>query len=344
MAIDVAFPQPMGDQKRKPALEAVLSEERGYDGQTLKQALKSAERVLEKRIDEINALNVFPVPDGDTGINMYLTLHSATAAVENLSTTSAAEISAKAARGALLGARGNSGVILSQILRGIAKGMEMKERFSTFDFAQALRYGSETAYKAMSQPVEGTIITVIREASEVAMQQAERGANLKQTMTAIVSRARDTVKRTPELLPQLKEAGVVDAGGKGLWYVFQGMKSFISRKVTQMEGYKTAYRKARVSPGAGSYGFDLQFLIEGAHLPLEEIRERIGGMGESVLVVGDEHLIRVHVHTHEPQAILDYSATKGSLKDVTLENMDGQVTRFRASGKVSAKGRKTSGV
>lgn len=311
--------------------------EKKHDGQTLKQALKSAEILLEKRIEELNTLNVFPVPDGDTGINMYLTLQAATAAVENLSTTSAAEISAKTARGALIGARGNSGVILSQILRGIAMGMEKKERFSTIDFAQAFRHASDTAYKAIAKPVEGTILTVIREASEVAMQQVERGANLKQTMAAIVSQARKTVRRTPELLPQLKEAGVVDAGGKGLLYIFLGMRNVTSRQMTQLEEHKAVKHKAKLSTMQGSYGFDLQFLVEGDNLLLEEIQEKISSMGESVLVVGDEHLARVHVHTNQPQAILDYSRTKGQLKDVELEHMDEQVRRFKALSNVRPK-------
>ena len=311
--------------------------EKKFDGQALKQALKSAEVFFEKRIEEINALNVFPVPDGDTGINMYLTLQSATAATEGLSATSAAEVSAKAARGALMGARGNSGVILSQILRGIAKGMEMKEHFSSLDFAQALRNASDMAYRAVAQPVEGTILTVIREASQTAMRRAEQGANLKQTMTSIVSQARHTVKRTPELLPKLQEAGVVDAGGKGLFYIFLGMKNFISQKMTHLEEYQTVSRKAKSPAMQGSYGFDLQFLVEGDNLPLEEMRAKISRMGESVLVVGDNRLIRVHVHTQEPQAIVDYSSTKGRLSDISLEHMDEQVKRFKASSKARSK-------
>ena len=311
--------------------------EKKFDGQALKQALKSAEVFFEKQIEEINALNVFPVPDGDTGINMYLTLQSATAATEGLSATSAAEVSAKAARGALMGARGNSGVILSQILRGIAKGMEMKEHFSSLDFAQALRNASDMAYRAVAQPVEGTILTVIREASQAAIRRAERGANLKQTMTSIVSQARHTVKRTPELLPQLQEAGVVDAGGKGLFYIFLGMKNFISQKMTHLEEYQTVSRKAKSPAMQGSYGFDLQFLVEGDNLPLEEMRAKISRMGESVLVVGDNRLIRVHVHTQEPQAIIDYSSTKGRLSDISLEHMDEQVKRFKASSKARSK-------
>ncbi len=316
--------------------------ERQYDGQTLKSALESAEKLLEKRIDELNALNVFPVPDGDTGINMYLTLQSATEAVKDISTTSAAEVSAKIARGALLGARGNSGVILSQILRGIAMAMEMKERFSAIDFAQAIRRASEMAYRAIAKPVEGTILTVVREASEAAIQQAERGANLKQTMMAIASQARDTVMRTPELLPKLKEAGVVDAGGKGLLYVFMGMKNFTSRRMPKLQRRKTEPGEVMLSAAQDSYGFDLQFLLEGDNLPFEEMREKISGMGESVLVVGDEHLIRVHVHTQEPKAILDYSAIKGLLRDVNLENMDAQVERFKASGKAGTRKKKES--
>ncbi|RJQ38368.1 MAG: DAK2 domain-containing protein, partial [Dehalococcoidia bacterium] len=205
------------------------------DGKTFIRALKAAERLLEKRIEEINAINVFPVPDGDTGINMYLTLQAANAAAENLATSSAAEVTAKVARGALLGARGNSGVILSQILRGIARGLEMKERFSPADFANALRCASETAYRAVANPTEGTILTVMREASEVAAKQVARGANLKQIITTVTAHAEDTVRRTPELLPKLKEAGVVDAGGKGLFYIFVGMKQAITRRTKRHE-------------------------------------------------------------------------------------------------------------
>jgi uncharacterized protein len=300
-----------------------------YDGQSLKQALKSAEFVLEKRIDEVNALNVFPVPDGDTGINMYLTLQAANEAIKDLTSISAAEISSKAAMGALMGARGNSGVIFSQIMRGLSKGLETKEKFSAIDFAQALHHASETAYKSLAEPVEGTILTVIREAAERALQQARLGGSLKQTIIAATSQARDTVTRTPEMLPTLKEAGVVDAGGKGLFYVFLGMRDFIVQKMNPVEGYKVVRRKAKMAVTESGYGFDLQFLIEGNDLPLEEISQKVNSMGESVLVVGDENLIRVHVHTKQSQAIMDYCATKGSLRDIINDNMDDQVKKFK---------------
>jgi DAK2 domain fusion protein YloV len=317
-------------------------EEAVYDGQDLKQAYKSAELVLEKRIDEVNALNVFPVPDGDTGINMYLTFQSANEAVKDSLSISAAEISAKAAMGALLGARGNSGVILSQILRGIAKGLESKEKFTAIDFALALQHASEAAYKSLAEPVEGTILTVIREAAERAMQQANKGGNLKQTLTAATSQARLTVIRTPEMLPILKEAGVVDAGGKGLFYVFQGMKNVIVQKMNPVEGYKAVRHKAEMIVQETVYGYDLQFLIEGKKLPIEEIRDTVSSLGESVLVVGDQSLVRVHVHTHDPQKVMDYCACQGKLKDIINDNMDVQVDKFKNGARRKTKsGRKT---
>lgn len=302
-----------------------------YDGQVLKQALISAETGLEKRIEEINLLNVFPVPDGDTGINMYLTLQSANEAVKNLDTKSASEISGKAAMGALLGARGNSGVILSQILRGLAKGLNDKETFSAVDFANALNYASETAYKSLSEPVEGTILTVVREAAETAMMQAKKGGNLAQTLRAATTQAKDTVNRTPDMMPLLKEAGVVDAGGKGLFYVFQGMRNFIVQNMNPVKGYKAAKSRVKISNNKTEtvYGYDLQFLIEGENLPINDIRDKINTLGESVLVVGDDSLIRVHVHTKVSQKVMDYCAAFGTLKDIINDNMDDQVEDFK---------------
>jgi len=320
----------MPERNREGFPEEKAVEEMLYDGQTLKQAFKSAEMALEKRIEEINALNVFPVPDGDTGINMYLTLQSANEAVKDLASISAAEVSSKAAMGALLGARGNSGVIFSQIMRGLSGGLASKEVFSVTDFAEALRNASDTAYKALTEPVEGTILTVIREAAEKAMQQTREGADLRQTMTAITSQANDTVTRTPEMLPALKDAGVVDAGGKGLFYFFMGMRDFITRNMNPIEGYKAVRRKAGKANEAAEtvYGYDLQFLIEGNNLPVEEVREKLTTMGESVLVVGDENLIRVHIHTKDSQAVMDYCAARGSLRDIINDNMDDQVKRY----------------
>jgi len=295
------------------------------DGQDLKRALEAAKSCLEQHIDEVNALNIFPVPDGDTGINMFLTMKSAVEAVEKSEDTSAATISAVAARGALLGARGNSGVILSQILRGIAKGIGERKNFSSRDLANALHIASEMAYKVVGNPVEGTILTVIKEASKAASRTAERRASFAHTMMSVVSRARTTVKRTPEMLPVLKEAGVVDAGAKGLYYVFEGMKDSICRKPTQRLPKKSSRQAPSTQEKQRVYGFDVQFMLQGENLPLEEIRSKVEASGECPLIVGDESLIRVHVHTQKPEDILNYARSKGKVTDVVVEDMDQQV-------------------
>lgn len=299
-----------------------------FDGIVLREALQGAEKYIEAHIDELNLLNVFPVPDGDTGINMFVTLQAANKAVSSLNTRSAAVVTAAAARGALLGASGNSGVILSQILRGIAKGMETKERFSCLHFAEALGMAAEMARRAVINPVEGTILTVSSEASEMATRMAERGASLKQAMSAIVRQSKKSVEKTPELLPQLKEAGVVDAGAKGLFYMFQGMSDYMSKRVAKY-GVKASAVKPQTQSTVQSYGYDLQFLIRGTKLPLDRIRSKIEAMGESVIVVGDSELIRVHIHTPQPDAVLKYARKVGEITNLVSENMDDQVREFK---------------
>jgi len=295
-------------------------------GQDLKRAFAAARVQLEQHIDEVNALNVFPVPDGDTGINMYLTMKSAVDAVEGIQETSVAIISASAAKGALMGARGNSGVILSQIMKGIAKGLEEKETCSFPDFAGALHMGSELAYKVVNDPVEGTILTVIREVSEEASRVAAKMVSFGRAIASVVVRARETVKKTPEMLPVLKEAGVVDAGAKGLYYILKGMESAICRKDSSTRSGKVSSRKASTTKEVERlYGFDVQFLLEGENLPVDEIKEKVISSGECPLVVGDEELLKVHVHTMNPDEILSYARSKGTLSDIVVEDMDLQV-------------------
>ncbi len=304
----------------------MVVKETELDGKDLKRMLESARLCLEQHMDEVNALNVFPVPDGDTGINMFLTMESAVEAVNKLGNASATAVADSAARGALFGARGNSGVILSQILRGIAKGIQEKKSFSTLDFANALHIASEEAYKVVAEPVEGTILTAIREASEAASRAAERGISFAHTITSVVSRTKKTVEKTPEMLPLLKEAGVVDAGAKGLYYVFVGMEDSICRK-------RPVRRLAKKLPSKNSsakqkervYGFDVQFMIRGKNLPVEEIRNAVIAAGECPIAVGDENLLRVHVHTMAPDDILNYARTKGEVIDIVVEDMDLQV-------------------
>jgi uncharacterized protein len=299
-----------------------------FDGKTIKAALQGAERCLETHIDEINTLNVFPVPDGDTGINMFMTIQAANEGWANINTDSASVVSAAAARGALLGACGNSGVILSQILRGMAKGFEAKEHFTCENFAEALGTASEMARNAVMNPVEGTIITVCREASEMASKMAKRGASMKQTMNAIVSQAKKSVMKTPDLLPILKEAGVVDAGAKGLFYIFQGMSNYISKRVVADKAFEMGTVNTTGESFSQSFGFDVQFLLRELKVPVEVVRAKIEAMGESVLVVGDENLARVHVHIKNPDDVLSYARTIGQIDDLIKQNLDVQVKKY----------------
>jgi len=301
------------------------AKEIGLSGQDLKRALEKAKLYLEKHIDEVNALNVFPVPDGDTGINMFLTMEAAVEAMDNSKDTSAASVSSAAARGALMGARGNSGIILSQILRGIAKGLEDKYTFSFHDFAGALSIASEQAYEVVANPVEGTILTAIREASETASRTVKKGTSFTHAIGSVVTQVKRTVKKTPDMLPVLKEAGVVDAGAKGLYYFFKGMESAVCRKHAETEIDKTPLKVTTNTEKERTYGFDVQFMIQGENLPFKEIRDKVADSGECPLVVGDESLIRVHVHTLNPDDILNYARSKGTLKDIVVEDMDLQV-------------------
>jgi len=303
----------------------MLAKEIGLSGQDLKRALEKAKSYLEKHIDEVNALNVFPVPDGDTGINMFLTMESAVAAMDNSKDTSAAAVSSAAARGALMGARGNSGIILSQILGGIAKGLEDKYTFSFHDFANALTIASEQAYQVVANPVEGTILTAIREAAETASLIVKKGTSFTHAICSVVTQVKRTVKKTPDMLPVLKEAGVVDAGAKGLYYIFKGIEHAVCRKYAETEIAETPVEVATNTENKRTYGFDVQFMIQGETLPFTEIRNKVADSGECPLVVGDESLIRVHVHTLNPDDILNYARGKGTLRDIVVENMDLQV-------------------
>ena len=297
------------------------------DGWALKGALEGAKLYIERHIDEVNLLNVFPVPDGDTGINMFLTIKAATEAIERTS-CSAGAVAAAAAKGALLGARGSSGIILSQILKGMAKGLEGRETFSFADFAYALRIGSEQAYKVVDKPIEGTILTVIKVASEEASRVAVKRTSFARAVSTVLVRVRGTVRETMEMLPVLKEAGVVDAGAKGLYYFFEGLVSAICRKPIRTRSSKnlsgtapTAKKEERI------YGFDVQFLLQGEHLPVEEIKKDVIASGECPLVVGDEKLLKVHVHTMNPEEILNYAHSKGIVKDIIVEDMNSQVQK-----------------
>lgn len=296
-----------------------------YDGQFFKASLQASQTLLEQHREEINELNVFPVPDGDTGTNMLLTVRGAVEGVINSLEHSAGKVAGAAARSALLSARGNSGVLFSQILMGIARGLEGKVHFSPSDFAHALTLGAEKAYNTLVNPVEGTILTVIKEAAKAARQAAQQGANLARMMDEVVLCAKTTIERTPELLPVLKEAGVVDAGGQGLYYILEAMRSCAWEEGGAGPGSASSHPENPLVGAEQNYGYEIQLLIQGEDLPLDETRQRMAEMGESVLVVGDESLIRVHVHTPRPDRVLAYALDIGRVEDVSVENLDQQV-------------------
>ena len=303
------------------------------DGHVLNGMFSAATRWLERSAQSINALNVFPVPDGDTGTNMLLTMRAAMEEAGRDGDGSAAAVAQALARGSLMGARGNSGVILSQIFRGLAKGLDGKRSFTGKDFAKALLESSNFAYKGVTKPVEGTILTVIREAATAAQAKSSSNTtNMLALMETVVAEARASVARTPTLLPVLQQAGVVDAGGQGLYVVFEGALRYLRGQSEDVEPTEaapvTAVTKDAKKPAETAYGYCTEFLLHGKGLNLDAIREKLTTVGESVLVVGDEAMIRVHLHTFDPGAALSYVTSLGTLQQVKVENMDEQHQDF----------------
>ena len=309
-----------------------------FDGQDYRKAMLSAAAWLEQHRDTINKLNVFPVPDGDTGTNMAATMRAAMKEIVDVTDTNVSVVAHKLSDGAIRGARGNSGVILSQILRGIAHSLDKKTTFTAQDFSIALQYASQTAYRAVIKPVEGTILTVIRESAEAAKIAAEKGCDLTTLMQEIVTKARQTVAHTPELLPMLKQAGVVDAGGQGLATIFEGFLRYTSGEAvpTITTPAMVNLNVAEVHRGIVSideeFGYEVVFLLRGDNLQLEEIRDTIVALGGvSTVVAGDETIIKVHTHTLTPGKILDYGVGLGSLDDINIENLQAQSLTYAAA-------------
>ncbi len=304
-----------------------------WNGQSLRKMFRAASRLLRRNVQLINALNVFPVPDGDTGTNLMLTLEAALQKASLCSDHSCSAVAQAMAEGALMGARGNSGVIFSQVLRGLAQEFEGKDSFSGKDLARALSRSTELAYRGITQPVEGTMLTVLREASNVANSAASSDGSLVKVMQVAVQEARDSVARTPQLLPVLRESGVVDAGGQGLYVIFEGLLRFLRGEeiAEESEAEVPALLAAEQLASQQRYGYCTEFLLQGEGLSLEKIRRKLTRMGESVLVVGEENLVRVHLHTFDPGAAISYATKLGTLKQVKIENMDEQHRDFVAS-------------
>jgi hypothetical protein len=294
-------------------------------------ALQAGGAWLDHHIDLVNALNVFPVPDGDTGTNMCFTMRAALAEVGDAKCDSVSELARMISHGALMGARGNSGVILSQILRGFARGLDSKHDANALDVALALKEGAVTAYKGVMKPVEGTILTVVREAAEAAEQAAHMGADVRQTIEMSLHTAERALARTPQLLPVLAEAGVVDSGGQGLVYILEGMLRYLNGEEIDLAPTATVGALVQHTEALDdTYNYDAQFIIHNASSSVEEVRERIAAMGDSVLVVGDEKAIKVHVHCDHPGEALEYALSVGQLDAIIIENMQIQYEQFKA--------------
>ncbi len=308
-------------------------------GQELREMFTAATGWLEKSSADIDALNVFPVPDGDTGTNMLLTMRSTMEEAYRAPDHSASAVAQAMARGALLGARGNSGVILSQILRGLAQALDGKESFDANDLADALRQSSITAYKGISNPVEGTILTVMREAAEAARGKvAENGNNVIDVLEAAVQAANVSLANTPHLLQVLRDAGVVDAGGQGLYTILEGALRYLTGEMEQMKFRKpqivvsditgpTRLPQALIADEV-PYGYCTEFLLKGAELDSEEIRKKLEKKGESLIVVGDDSAVRIHIHTLNPGSVISFATRLGTVHQASMRNMDEQHRDF----------------
>jgi DAK2 domain fusion protein YloV len=308
------------------------------NGQDLRNMFAAATSWLEKNAPDIDSLNVFPVPDGDTGTNMLLTMRSSIEEAYRAPDHGAATVAQAMAKGALMGARGNSGVILSQILRGLAQGITGKDIVTGKDLAAALKQASVVAYNGVSNPVEGTILTVVRDVSNAAERQVNEGpGDLPSVMEAAVRAAAESVARTPTLLPVLRQAGVVDAGGQGLYTILEGALHYVNGEIDQMQFKrptvitsslpltgKTPQRMVDEVP----YGYCTEFLVKGDNLSPNKIKGRIRKKGESLIVVGDAATVRVHIHTLDPGEIIHYATSLGTLHQLNIRNMDEQYQDF----------------
>ena len=323
---------------------------RALDGHRFKTLIAAALSWLRQHQEEVNALNVFPVPDGDTGTNMTLTMTSAWDEISALDESHVGRLSLKLAHGALMGARGNSGVILSQIWRGFAHGVDGDGVLTVETMTRAMRVASDTAYKGVVKPVEGTILTVIRELADEAEVAGQETEDLVTFLDRIVNRGKTSVARTPSLLPVLRQAGVVDAGGQGLYRILEGMLRdlkglSVTASVAPVRPERSDLHLELAEEGHGElefdsrYPYDVQFIIVGEDLDVPAIRDGITAMGDSALTVGDPSAVKVHVHVADPGKPISFGAQFGSISDVVVEDMEVQYLAYAAAHSQPAPGR-----
>jgi DAK2 domain fusion protein YloV len=316
------------------SIQMAVSNEKWFscNGRQLRKMVKAGMVVLDQNHKLVNDLNVFPVPDGDTGTNMLLTMRAAYKRIEDLEEEHAGKVAQELSNGALMGARGNSGVILSQIWRGLARGLEEHASFDTDALALAFQDAADTAYKGVMQPVEGTILTVVREGAEEAQDAAKKSKDLRFLLERVVERCQQSLDRTPDLLPVLKQAGVVDAGGQGLVFILEGMLRYVQGEMpevvelAEVAGVAAVPAQVKVLPVDGlEYPYDVQYILRGEGLDLMAVRTDIDAMGDSTVVVGDDQAIKVHVHVKDPGVPLSYGIKTGVILDVVVENMQEQM-------------------
>jgi DAK2 domain fusion protein YloV len=311
------------------------------DGRLLKWLLAAGVSWLAHHRKIVNDMNVFPVPDGDTGTNMLVTIQKAYNQIADLDEPHIGIVAEAVARGGLMGARGNSGTILSMLLRGFASSLKRREMMDAAGFAEAVQGAVEYAYETVGtvmKPVEGTILTVARDAAAAVQESARAESDLRILLEDMVRAAKASLQRTPELLPRLKEAGVVDSGGMGLVYILEGMLRLLEGETVADDGdaehvgasAPASWQEAIKPDDEEGYGYDVQFLMHGTNMDVAEIRQAISAMGWSPLIDGDSSLIKVHIHVFNPGEPLSYAATQPDvqLDDVVVENMQAQYLQY----------------
>lgn len=320
-----------------------MTQKETLNGQELREMFAAATAWLEKSVPDIDALNVFPVPDGDTGTNMMLTMRSCIEEAYRAPDHSAAGVADHMAKGALLGARGNSGVILSQYWRGLAGGLKEKDSFGVGELVTALEGAATVARKGMTNPVEGTILTVADDAAAAA-RQADSAQDIVGLLESVVAASAASVANTPNLLAVLREAGVVDAGGQGLHTIMDGALRFLKGEMKEMQLRKPQIIVSDLPAGGPppiiddhsreeAYGYCTNFVLKGTGLDPDGLRKKLDKRGKSLIAVGDETQIRVHIHSLDPGNILHYVSKFGTLHQIKIENMDDQNAEFMAMQK-----------
>ena len=305
------------------------------NGSDLLEILVLAKDLIYKHKDQINQLNVFPVPDGDTGTNMYLTLESALKNVNDIKQQNIDQVSRYIAKNAVLGGRGNSGVILSQILQGLSNGLNDIKQCDVNQFGSSLESAVTASYKSVSKPVEGTMLTIIKAFSDSWNQTKEKSDSFSSIIPKVCERTQQVLLDTPNMLKILKEAGVVDAGGQGLIVIFEAMKSYLCEQEADIENIMNTPNSSEISLKSfvdehsdEEWGYCVQFVINGSDLSHDLVKTEVNKKGGSTVITGIDNYVKVHTHSEDPGSILTSCITFGDLMEINIENMDKQFEEF----------------